>query len=152
MRAVVMHAPGDVRVDQTERPTIVEPTDAIIKLAATCICGSDLWPYRGADDEVADREGGDVRADLLDDADVLVAHRLVVDLVRAAVGPQVGPADAGGGELDDRVGRLDDRRPLGLVEPDVARGVHDDCAHGGASLVGDATSQSARRGIRESLT
>lgn len=50
MRAVVMYAPGDVRVDQTERPTIVEPTDAILKLAATCICGSDLWPYRGADD------------------------------------------------------------------------------------------------------
>ncbi|KQR17271.1 zinc-dependent alcohol dehydrogenase family protein [Cellulomonas sp. Leaf334] len=50
MRAVVMYAPGDVRVDQTERPTIVEPTDAIIKLTATCICGSDLWPYRGADD------------------------------------------------------------------------------------------------------
>lgn len=49
MRAVVMYAPGDVRVDQTERPTIVEPTDAIIKLAATCICGSDLWPYRGID-------------------------------------------------------------------------------------------------------
>src|SRR3954451_4351188 len=37
MRAVVMYAPGDVRVDQTERPTIVEPTDAVIKLAATCI-------------------------------------------------------------------------------------------------------------------
>lgn len=49
MRAVVMYAPGDVRVDQTERPTVVEPTDAIIRLAATCICGSDLWPYRGAD-------------------------------------------------------------------------------------------------------
>lgn len=50
MRAVVMYAPGDVRVDETEQPTILEPTDAIIKLAATCICGSDLWPYRGADD------------------------------------------------------------------------------------------------------
>lgn len=50
MRAVVMYAPGDVRVDQTERPTIIEPTDAIIQLAATCICGSDLWPYRGADE------------------------------------------------------------------------------------------------------
>jgi len=49
MRAVVMYGPGDVRVDQTERPTIVEPTDAIVRLAATCICGSDLWPYRGAD-------------------------------------------------------------------------------------------------------
>jgi threonine dehydrogenase-like Zn-dependent dehydrogenase len=49
MRAVVMYAPGDVRVDEIRRPTIVEPTDAIIKLSATCICGSDLWPYRGAD-------------------------------------------------------------------------------------------------------
>ncbi|MEZ0449163.1 zinc-dependent alcohol dehydrogenase family protein [Cellulomonas sp. ICMP 17802] len=50
MRAVVMYGTGDVRVDQTERPKLAEPTDAIIKLAATCICGSDLWPYRGADD------------------------------------------------------------------------------------------------------
>jgi threonine dehydrogenase-like Zn-dependent dehydrogenase len=49
MRAVVMYAPGDVRVDRTPRPTIVEPTDAIVRLAATCICGSDLWPYRGTD-------------------------------------------------------------------------------------------------------
>ena len=49
MRAVDMYAPGDVRVDERERPTIVEPTDAIIKLAATCICGWDLWPYRGID-------------------------------------------------------------------------------------------------------
>ena len=44
-----MHAPGDVRVEQREDPMIVEPTDAIIKLAATCICGSDLWPYRGVE-------------------------------------------------------------------------------------------------------
>ncbi|WP_374976818.1 zinc-dependent alcohol dehydrogenase family protein [Microbacterium trichothecenolyticum] len=51
MRAVVMHAPGDVRVEARENPAIIEPTDAIIRLAATCICGSDLWPYRG-DDEV----------------------------------------------------------------------------------------------------
>jgi len=49
MRAVIMHAPGDVRVEERENPTIVEPTDAIIRLAASCICGSDLWPYRGAD-------------------------------------------------------------------------------------------------------
>ena len=35
-------------------PTIVEPTDAIIRLAATCICGSDLWPYRGAEPAASD--------------------------------------------------------------------------------------------------
>jgi threonine dehydrogenase-like Zn-dependent dehydrogenase len=50
MRGVVMHAPGDVRVEDVEEPQIQKPTDAIIRLAATCICGSDLWPYRGADD------------------------------------------------------------------------------------------------------
>lgn len=49
MRGVIMYAPGDVRVEEREMPSIVEPTDAIIKLAATCICGSDLWPYRGSE-------------------------------------------------------------------------------------------------------
>lgn len=49
MRGAVLHAPGDVRVETREDPTIVEPTDAIIRLSATCICGSDLWPYRGVE-------------------------------------------------------------------------------------------------------
>ena len=47
MRGVVMHAPGDVRVEDREYPAIAAPSDAIIRLAATCVCGSDLWPYRG---------------------------------------------------------------------------------------------------------
>jgi threonine dehydrogenase-like Zn-dependent dehydrogenase len=49
MRGVVMHAPGDVRVEDRDDPTIIEPTDAIIRVSAACICGSDLWPWRGAD-------------------------------------------------------------------------------------------------------
>src|SRR2546422_5000855 len=47
MRGAVLHGPGDVRLEVRDDPTIVEPTDAIIRLAATCVCGSDLWPYRG---------------------------------------------------------------------------------------------------------
>ncbi|WP_433585677.1 zinc-dependent alcohol dehydrogenase family protein [Microbacterium hydrocarbonoxydans] len=47
MRGVVMHAPGDVRTEELDMPVVVEPTDAIIRVTATCICGSDLWPYRG---------------------------------------------------------------------------------------------------------
>ena len=39
--------PGDVRFEDRETPKIVEPTDAVIRIAATCVCGSDLWPYRG---------------------------------------------------------------------------------------------------------
>jgi threonine dehydrogenase-like Zn-dependent dehydrogenase len=44
MRGAVLHAPGDVRLEVRDDPTIVEPTDAIIRLSATCVCGSDLWP------------------------------------------------------------------------------------------------------------
>jgi threonine dehydrogenase-like Zn-dependent dehydrogenase len=50
MRGVVMNAPGDVRVEDRSEPTLLQPTDAIIRLPATCICGSDLWPYRGFDE------------------------------------------------------------------------------------------------------
>ena len=42
-----MYGPGDVRVEEREGPRIVEPTDAIIRVSAACVCGSDLWPYRG---------------------------------------------------------------------------------------------------------
>jgi len=49
MKQAVLYGPGDVRVEERPVPTIVEPTDAIVSLAATCVCGSDLWPYRGVD-------------------------------------------------------------------------------------------------------
>jgi threonine dehydrogenase-like Zn-dependent dehydrogenase len=49
MRGVVMRAPGDVRVEERADPVITAPTDAVIRLAATCVCGSDLWPYRGVE-------------------------------------------------------------------------------------------------------
>src|SRR5687768_5257445 len=49
MRGAVMYGPGDVRVEEREEPRIVEPTDAIIRVSAACVCGSDLWPYRGVE-------------------------------------------------------------------------------------------------------
>ena len=49
MRGVVMYTAGDVRVEERPDPKIIEATDAIIRLTATCICGSDLWPYRGVE-------------------------------------------------------------------------------------------------------
>lgn len=49
MRGVIMRSPGDVRVEDRENPSILEPTDAIIRITASCICGSDLWAYRGAE-------------------------------------------------------------------------------------------------------
>lgn len=47
MRGTVLYGPRDVRFEAREIPTITQPTDAIIRIAATCVCGSDLWPYRG---------------------------------------------------------------------------------------------------------
>src|ERR1700760_1852796 len=47
MRGVVLHAPRDVRVEQRPDPKIEQPTDAIIRVTASCVCGSDLWLYRG---------------------------------------------------------------------------------------------------------
>jgi threonine dehydrogenase-like Zn-dependent dehydrogenase len=45
-----MYGPGDVRVEERDEPRIVKATDAIIRLSASCVCGSDLWPYRGIED------------------------------------------------------------------------------------------------------
>ncbi|WP_182523349.1 zinc-dependent alcohol dehydrogenase family protein [Nocardioides dongkuii] len=50
MRATTIHGPGDIRVSEVPDPTIEAPTDAIVKVTAGCICGSDLWPYRGEND------------------------------------------------------------------------------------------------------
>ena len=50
MRGAVMYAPGDVRVEERDDPRSCEPTDAIIRVSAACVCGSDLWPYRGIED------------------------------------------------------------------------------------------------------
>ena len=47
MRGAVLYRPRDVRFEERELPRITQPTDAVIRLSATCICGSDLWPYRG---------------------------------------------------------------------------------------------------------
>ena len=53
MKATIIHGPGDIRFEDAPDPTITAPTDAIIKVHTACICGSDLWPYRG-DDETSD--------------------------------------------------------------------------------------------------
>ncbi|MEU2552357.1 zinc-dependent alcohol dehydrogenase family protein [Streptomyces sp. NPDC013313] len=49
MRGAVIHAPGDIRFETLDDAKILKPTDAVIRTAVTCVCGSDLWPYRGAE-------------------------------------------------------------------------------------------------------
>src|SRR5436853_5388444 len=74
---------------------------------------------------------GDRPTDLFDDAAILVAHRgRLVDRVGASVGPQVGPAYAGGRHPDDGIRRLDDRRVIALLETHIARGIENSSSHG----------------------
>src|SRR6266481_276422 len=47
MRGAVLYGPRDVRFEERDMPKIIKPTDAIIKISSACVCGSDLWPYRG---------------------------------------------------------------------------------------------------------
>ncbi|MFI5758429.1 zinc-dependent alcohol dehydrogenase family protein [Streptomyces sp. NPDC051569] len=47
MRATVIHAPHDIRVEEVADPAIQQPTDVVLRVLRACICGSDLWPYRG---------------------------------------------------------------------------------------------------------
>src|SRR5437016_6309199 len=47
MRGAVLYGPRELRFEERDTPTIIKPTDAIIRISATCVCGSDLWPYRG---------------------------------------------------------------------------------------------------------
>ena len=54
MKAAVFMEPGKMEVHEVEKPTIQKPTDAILKIVRACVCGSDLWWYRG----IADREKG----------------------------------------------------------------------------------------------
>ncbi|WP_216326459.1 zinc-dependent alcohol dehydrogenase family protein [Deinococcus aestuarii] len=49
MKGTMLYGPRDVRFEERPDPHLLEPTDAILRLSATCVCGSDLWPYRGDD-------------------------------------------------------------------------------------------------------
>ncbi|MGY4976312.1 zinc-dependent alcohol dehydrogenase family protein [Streptomyces sp. 900105755] len=73
MRATMLYAPGDIRVEDLSEPKILQPTDAVIRTVAACVCGSDLWDYRGINEVsqptpigheyvgVVEAVGGDVR-------------------------------------------------------------------------------------------
>jgi threonine dehydrogenase-like Zn-dependent dehydrogenase len=47
MKGAIIYGAHDVRFEERDEPRIIKPTDAIIRMSAACICGSDLWPYRG---------------------------------------------------------------------------------------------------------
>jgi threonine dehydrogenase-like Zn-dependent dehydrogenase len=58
MRATVMYGAGDVRIENVSDARIIEPTDALVAVTHTCICGSDLWPYKTMEHDDAGRRMG----------------------------------------------------------------------------------------------
>ncbi len=81
MRAVILHAPGDVRVEDVADPVLVEDTDAIIRLTASCICGSDLWPYRGFDTADEPRQMGHEYVGIVEQVGASVSTLAIGDYV-----------------------------------------------------------------------
>ena len=73
MRGVVMYGPGDVRVEDVDEPQILKPTDAIIRLSASCVCGSDLWAYRGIEALDGPRPMGHEYAGIVDEVGLAVS-------------------------------------------------------------------------------
>ncbi len=58
MRATLIHGPRDIRVEDVPDPQVLRPTDAVVRVVAACVCGSDLWPYRGVTETSAPRRIG----------------------------------------------------------------------------------------------
>ncbi|WP_152190950.1 zinc-dependent alcohol dehydrogenase family protein [Georgenia satyanarayanai] len=81
MRGAVLHGAGDVRVEDLPMPTVQEPTDAVIRLAAACVCGSDLWPYRGADEIREPRPMGHEYVGVIEEVGSAVSNVKVGDFV-----------------------------------------------------------------------
>ena len=81
MRATVMHAAGDVRIEDVPDPSIVEPTDAIIRVTRACICGSDLWPYASMEPSETGQSMGHEAIGVVEDVGAEVRNLKRGDLV-----------------------------------------------------------------------
>src|SRR5262245_36776905 len=89
MRAAVMHAPGDVRIEDVPDARLVEPHDALVRVVRAAICGSDLWPYKSMEPSESGRRMGhellgvveDVGADVekFEAGDLVVSPFLISD-------------------------------------------------------------------------
>ena len=99
MLGAVLHSPGDIRVERRDDPKIARSTDAVIRLVATCVCGSDLWPFRGIEpvDGPAPRleqTRGTHRARLARDAYSYLHLPMVAGIVLFAFGLKASLPDA----------------------------------------------------------
>ncbi|MFJ8771560.1 zinc-dependent alcohol dehydrogenase family protein [Streptomyces microflavus] len=83
MRATVIHAPHDIRVEEVPDPAIRQPTDAVVRVLRACICGSDLWAYRGESARQPGQRIGHEFLGVVEETGVGVGGLAVGDLVVA---------------------------------------------------------------------
>lgn len=74
MRGTILYGPRDVRFEERPDPTIIDPTDAIIRISAACVCGSDLWPYRGIESITQPRPMGHEYCGIVEEVGSAVEH------------------------------------------------------------------------------
>src|ERR671916_694888 len=148
--AMIRSAPSCLAASTAQRPTAPSPTTATVLPGPASAATAPKQPVDAgrlvagpadlagavrreerADDELVRLDQTHLAADLLDDADVLVAHRCRLrHRVGAAVGPEVRAAHAGRREPDEGVGRLDDRRVRALLGTHVPGAVKHGSSHG----------------------
>ena len=87
MKATLLYGPRDVRCEEVPEPKILKPTDAIIRLSATCICGSDLWPFRGLNDVKAPMAMGHEYCGIVEEVGSAVTSRAAGPVRRRLVLP-----------------------------------------------------------------
>lgn len=83
MRATVIHAPHDIRVQEVPDPSVQQPTDVVLRVLRACICGSDLWAYRGEAARQPGQRIGHEFLGIVEEAGSEVAGFAVGDLVVA---------------------------------------------------------------------
>ena len=134
MRATTLHGPFDIRLSDVPDPAVVLPTDALVRVVVSCICGSDLWPYRGDHPEGVERRIGHEFVGLVEDVggavttvrpgDLVIAPFLWSDgtCVYCARGLQTSCVAGGGYGAPDRDGVLVDGGQGELVRVPQADG------------------------------
>jgi threonine dehydrogenase-like Zn-dependent dehydrogenase len=83
LRATLIHAPRDIRVEDVPDPSVQAQTDALVRVVAACVCGSDLWPYRGVTDTSEPRRIGHEFVGVVEDLGTDVKALSVGDFVIA---------------------------------------------------------------------
>lgn len=83
MRAVVIQQERDIRVEDVAEPQLLHPTDAIVKIVASCVCGSDLWRYRGVEPTTSPRRIGHEMVGIVEQVGADVTGAAVGDFVIA---------------------------------------------------------------------